>query len=252
MIRYPFDFSLLSLAIALIPAFVLWVGRQERLQRAALIPNTLWRNRVFGSICIIVCLTWGSFNASEQILNFLFQNVQGISALGAAVRFLPMLISSIVGNIITGVIVHRFQANNIVGLATAISCIATLLMAIVRSQWSYWVCTFPAIILNPAAGDVLFTISSLLISSIFPAETQGLAGGVFNTMGQIGKSVGLALVALIANSVTQSSGSEDDIQSDPGALMQGYRAAFWFCSALNAISLLVSVWGLSAIGNVGK
>lgn len=57
-IREPASIALLSVAFALIPVFVLWVGRQERLGRPAIIPNSLWRNRTFTTICLAVFMTW--------------------------------------------------------------------------------------------------------------------------------------------------------------------------------------------------
>ena len=99
------------------------------------------------------------------------------------------------------------------------------------------------------AEGALFTISNLLITSEFPARTQGLAGGVFNTISQIGKSVGLAIAALIANDVTSRSAHENRPNTE--ALMKGYRGAFWFCFALSGTALCVSALGLRKIGNVG-
>lgn len=90
-----------------------------------------------------------------------------------------------------------------------IACIAPLLMAVVNPDWTYWAMAFPAVFFNPLGADGLFTISNLLITSLFPAKMQGLAGGVFNTVSQIGKSVGLALVALSANQVSLALGDDD-------------------------------------------
>lgn len=47
-------------------------------------------------------------------------------------------------------------------------------------------------------------MSSLVISRAFPAGSQALAGGFFNTISQLWNSVGLAVVAAIADSVTES------------------------------------------------
>jgi hypothetical protein len=58
-IREPETLSLLILGLALIPSFILWVGRQEKLGRPAVIPNSLWRNRIFSVICIGVFVVWG-------------------------------------------------------------------------------------------------------------------------------------------------------------------------------------------------
>lgn len=40
-------------------------------------------------ICINVFIIWGAFNGFEQIINFFFQNVQELSVLDAALRFIP-------------------------------------------------------------------------------------------------------------------------------------------------------------------
>jgi MFS family permease len=49
-IRLPQNISLFVVSVALLVAFVFWVSRQERLGRPALIPNSLWKNKVFSCI----------------------------------------------------------------------------------------------------------------------------------------------------------------------------------------------------------
>jgi MFS family permease len=92
---------------------------------------------------------------------------------------------------------------------------------------------------------VLFTVSNLVISDAFPPEMQSLAGGVFNEVSQFGNSVGLAVTAAIAASITDRS-REDD------ALMEGYRAAFWTIFAGTVVVIAVSAGGLRHAGFVGK
>lgn len=67
----PANVAMLCIAVALLPIFVLWVGRQERLQKPAIIPNSLWRNRPFTCICITVFLTWAVFNALQYFATLL-------------------------------------------------------------------------------------------------------------------------------------------------------------------------------------
>lgn len=95
---------------------------------------------------------------------------------------------------------------------------------------------------------VLFTVSNLVISDAFPPEVQSIAGGVFNEVSQFGNSVGLAITAAIAASVTEHSGIEDHKL----ALMQGYRAAFWTIFAATSTVAVVCYFGLRRSGTVGK
>ncbi|KAF2478124.1 MFS general substrate transporter [Lindgomyces ingoldianus] len=241
--------AIIAISIILIPVFIFWVGRQEKLGRPAIIPNSLWRNRIFTSICIGVFLTWGVFNAIETFLSLFFQDVQEISAIQSSIRFLPAPISGALANLVMGLIAHKVRADWAVLFGTLMTCLGALLMAVIQPQWTYWVCAFPAMFLNPIGADALFTVSNLVITSVFPARTQALAGGVFNTIAQIGKSVGLATSAVIASSVTAQSGYKD--KEGPLALMEGFRAAFWYCFALSCATGLLFAWGLRGIGRVG-
>ncbi|KAL8953460.1 MAG: hypothetical protein Q9222_000664 [Ikaeria aurantiellina] len=249
-IREPRNIAMLTLGFSFLFGFVGWMHKREKEQKAALIPNSLWKDKVFTSICISVFLVWGSFNAVEQIGNFFFQNVQGLNALEAAIRFLPAVIMGCIANIIVGLLAHRIRGDWIVVLSIVLSWSSPLLMALVNPKSTYWAFAFPAILLNPIGADGLFTISNLVITSRFPVKTQGLAGGVFNTTSQIGKSVGLALTRLVANNITATSSVKD--KDAAPALMQGYRAGFWFLVALNTVSLCMSLWGLRKVGTVGR
>lgn len=109
---------------------------------------------------------------------------------------------------------------------------------------------FIAVLLNPVGFDGLYKISNLLITSVFPKKTQGLAGGVFNTFSCIGQSVSLALLATVSNRITVGSDYVD--KKSPEALLAGYRANSWLNLAMCGVSLGVSAWGLRRIGKVGK
>ncbi|KAF2876687.1 major facilitator superfamily domain-containing protein [Massariosphaeria phaeospora] len=248
-ITNPETLTTLVVSIALIPAFIFWVGRQERLGRPAIIPNSLWRNRIFTCICIGVFVTWGVFNAIETFLTLFFQDVQNISAIETSVRFLPAPVSGALSNIVMGLIAHKVRADWAVTVGITLTSIGALLMCIIQPEWSYWSCAFFAMFLNPIGADALFTISNLVITSVFPGKTQALAGGVFNTVAQIGKSVGLATSAVVASSITARSRYEH--KDSPAALMEGYRAAFWYIFALSAATIMLFVWGLRGIGKVG-
>ncbi|KAB8227943.1 MFS general substrate transporter [Aspergillus alliaceus] len=235
---------------SLIIFFIFWQGRQESHSRPTLIKNSLWKKVGFTCICINVFMIWGAFNAFEQMVNFFFQEVQRLSVLATSVRFIPVTVLGLLTSLTTGIILHRVRADTLINGATILSSVSPLLLALINPVWIYWRCAFFAMCLNPIAADVLFTVSSIIIAGMFPAETQGLAAGVFNTVSQFGRTIGLALVALIANSITEKDSTLD--KDSPGALMVGYRASFWFLFAMNITSLAVSLFGLRNIGNVGR
>lgn len=245
----PASITLFSIATALIPAFGFYVKRQERLGRKAIIPPSIWSNRVFSSLCTTVFMVWGSFNAVQFFLTLFFQSVQSLSALQTSIRFLPMVVTGTGTNFLTGWLVKRVRADILVLAAASVTTLSPLLMAIVNPAASYWTYAFFATACAPICADVLFTVANLLITSVFPPKTHGLAGGVFNTISNIGNSVGLAITAVVASSVTLSEKGKDESATE--MLMDGYRATFWLCFGANVLVLAIIGFGLRNIGKVG-
>jgi MFS family permease len=196
-----------------------------------------------------VFITWGTFNATEQLLTFVFQDVQKVSAIQASIYFLPAPVAGTISNIVMGSIAHKVNADRPVLIGNVLSTISPLILALMNPKASYWAFSFPAMALNAVGADTLFTVSNLVITSVFPGKTQALAGGVFNTVAQIGKTVGLASAAVIAASVSSNTGDKD--KESPEALMAGYRAAYWYCFALCLLTIVINFWGLRKIGKVG-
>lgn len=151
--------------------------------------------------------------------------------------------------VLIGFIVHRISAHWLVACGCTISAFGPFVMAFATPTSSYWSHAFLSNIFNPVGADSLYTVANLLITNVFPPRTHGLAGGVFNTVAQIGKSVGLALAAVIAASVTRNSGFAD--KTSPEALLVGYNATFWFCFAMIVVTCFIAVFGLKKAGKVG-
>ncbi|KAL3489239.1 major facilitator superfamily domain-containing protein [Aspergillus germanicus] len=238
---------LLVIALILLPIFVAWVGYQERHGRPALIPNSLWKNTVFSATCIIVFFAWAELNALQYFTSLYFQEIQHNSALHSSLMFIPMVIMGAATNIFTGYMVDKVKVGILVFVSGLISTISPLLMALVKPQWGYWRGPFIAMALSPVHADVLFTVSNLIISRAYPGQNQALAGAVFNSVSQVGNSVGLAVSAAIAASVTEHSGK----MGEEGTLI-GYRAAYWLMFAAMGVVCLVSWGGLRRGGMVGK
>ena len=99
-------------------------------------------------------------------------------------------------------------------------------------------------------SQVNFTVANLVITDIFPKETQALAGGVYQAVSQLGISIGIAVMAVVSNSVTDRSSPED--KSSPEALLKGFRAVFWACFGMMVLSTLVGMWGLRGRKSIGK
>jgi hypothetical protein len=176
-------------------------------------------------------------------------------------------------NIAIAFLISKVKVQYLVVISAVVSAIAPILMATVRIDENYWFAPFWALFLSPVNPDgrpslfsscicvpaarywlmmsgpaVLFTVSNLVISDAFPADLQSLAGGIFNVIAQFGNSVGLAVTAAIASSVTEHSSNPNH----EAALMEGYRAAFWTIFTSCTCVLLISYFGLRNGGTIGQ
>ena len=175
--------------------------------------------------------------------------MQHLSALQSSIRFFPSIVVGVALELSTGFFIHRLSVLRLVLISSLLSAGAPLLMALINSQWPYWYDAFFAQILSYFSVDVLFTVGILIVSDVFPARTQSLAGAVFNTLGQFGTSIGLCVMGVISNAVTRGSGYAD--KTSPDALLEGYRATFWASFAFMLIACCVAALGLRNIGKVG-
>lgn len=64
-IREPQSIALLVVSLLLLAAFPVWMDFQTKRQRPTLIPNAIWRNSAFTSICVSVFFCWASLNGIE-------------------------------------------------------------------------------------------------------------------------------------------------------------------------------------------
>ncbi|KAK8007314.1 hypothetical protein PG989_001304 [Apiospora arundinis] len=165
---------------ALMVVFVRWQARQQAHGLPRLIDRSMWENRSFWALCASNFIIWGTFNACEQLINLIFQEVQGKSAIEASLMFLPTPISAIIYDIIIGLILHRVSGTLIVASTNLLASFTPLMLALLDATWSYWSAIFPALLLSSVASDASFCVANTQFEEQFPGEMKGLASGDFH------------------------------------------------------------------------
>ncbi|KAL9113468.1 MAG: hypothetical protein Q9227_002509 [Pyrenula ochraceoflavens] len=253
--------TLLAISIILIIGSFVWMSVRERQGRKPLIPNSLWEKSRFSTICVMVAMCWAMSDSMDWFFSLLltdklcsryrsFQKVQGLSPLQAAIRYIPNGVIGIVTNFLVGPLVHRLPINFLVTTACLLSAAGPLIMALISPSWSYWTASFWSLLLLPTAQDVLFTVSSVIITETLPKSQHGLAGGVFNSISMLGSSTGITVMSIVSNSVIQKQSEADN--PPPGVLMAGYRTAFWADLGVAAGMTVVGAFGLRHVWYIGR
>jgi hypothetical protein len=152
-LKSPITIALLSVGAALLPSFFIWVSRQERLGKPALIPNSVWRQTSFTMVCLNVFFTWAAFNSFGYFATLYFQEVQMLSALQTSIRFLPTVVCGIMVNAAIGFLLRVTSAGTLVVVSSILTAAAAALMATANPDWPYWYAIFPAVFLSPTSSD---------------------------------------------------------------------------------------------------
>ena len=176
------------------------------------------------------------------LLGFFFMNslymqrVLGLNPLQIGFAFLPVAVT--IGVLSVGLsarLTTRF------GAPRALILVATGLALYVRLpvRSNYFVDLLPGmLLLGVGAGLVFPSLATLAMSSATESDS-GLASGLLNTTAQVGGALGLAVLATLAASETQSLRALGD--SAPVALTGGFRMVFGMSAALLVAAFVIAV-----------
>jgi MFS family permease len=213
--------GLLAAAAALLAAFVAIESRT----RSPLVPLRLFRLRNVATANVVGVL-WAAAMFAWFFLSALYlQLVLGYSPLEVGLAFLPSnLIMAAFSLGLSAKLVLRFGIRAPLALGLGLSAVGLVLFARAPVDGSFVVDVLPSmILLGFGAGMALNPVLLAAMSDVDPSEA-GLASGVVNTSFMMGGALGLAVLASLAASRTDSLLAAGD-----GALVAlngGYRVAF--------------------------
>ncbi|KAF2008716.1 MFS general substrate transporter [Aaosphaeria arxii CBS 175.79] len=174
---------------------------------------------------------WGIFSVYGTLF---FQNVWTISPLQIAVWYIPLGVAGLLFSVLEGFILHLVPGRVLLIISALCALGAQLLLALVPLDgWNYWAWIFPATIFSTIGIDFPTILMTVFITTKLPRAQQGLAGGVLNSVLQLGVALSLGLTDILQSAAVGKVG-----------LAQSYKYTFWFGIGAAAVSLvLVAVWG---------
>ena len=211
--------TLLTLAggVLLLAVFVVIQGsRREPLMRLSILgtPNLAAAN-------LAQLLLGAAWIPMWFFLNLYLQQVLGYGAFEGGAALLPMTVAIMIGMVVVAPrVIARLGVKTPIVLGMLLLAAGMVVLSLIRPDGSFAADVLPASLIA-AAGMSLAFIPSLgtAIQSAKPEE-GGLASGIVNTAYQVGSALGLAAMTAVASS------RGADRLGDPGALTDGYSAAF--------------------------
>jgi MFS family permease len=248
----PWVLTLLILSCLLFPVFIQWERRLEKAAaRPPLIKLSIFSSRVYCAAQAIVFIFWASFNNFLVFATYFYQDYQRLSVIQTTLRFLPSGITGLATVYVSSQLLSHVDGYAVAIWGTACVSVACLLFAVpIPPDTTYWAYGFPAMIILTLGGDTLYPCLSLFVMKSIPGEDQAMGAAIFQTLGQVGRSIGLAIATAIQIAVQDK--HEDGISSNNEVLLRGYRAANWFSFAIGVIAIAIAAYAFRGAGKLGK
>ncbi len=223
--------GMLGGAIALLAAFLVIETRVKE----PLMPLGLWKLRNVASANITGMLLAGAMFAWFFLSALYLQRVLGYSALQVGLAFLPgTLLWGASSLLLSDKLVMRFGIKPPLLAGLGFYLVALLLFARAPVDGNFFADVLPAMLVLGIGGGITFNpILLAAMSGVEPSEA-GLASGVVNTSFMMGGALGLAILASVAASRTDSLKSSGHGPLD--ALTGGYHLAFLIGAAFAVLA----------------
>lgn len=215
--------------LSLLAAFYVegWVAKQP------LLPADLFAIPCVTPLLFALLFFYGTLGIVLLYGTQYFQNILNATPLLVVAWYTPMVLGGLALALIEGFVLHLVPGRILLIISAfgALGC--QLLFANLPENPNYWAWLLPAMLLGTIGIDISITLASVFVTTQLPKARQGLAGGLLNSVLQLG-------VALLL-------GFSDILQSntvDKVGLEKSYKNTFWLGVGSAVAGLIVVVfWG---------
>ncbi|PRY34809.1 MDR family MFS transporter [Umezawaea tangerina] len=187
----------------------------------------LFGDRVFRTVNVVTVLAVAAFLGSLFVFPLLYQNAIGASASQTGLIGFPEAIGVMVGSQFATHVHRRLGARGHIAAALLAVAVGMVLLGLVNRSTDPWATRAIMFYLGVGMGNVLSATRASAFATLPPAKT-GMASALFNTSGQVGSAVGVAVLGgvLAAVGTTTASGEPN---------FTAYHAAFFVAAALMVV-----------------
>ena len=230
-----------AISLALLALFI---ARQTRAANP-LMPLRMFRSRNVSGANVIQALTVAGMFGMFFLGSLYMQQVLGYDALEIGLAFLPTTLAMGIMSIrYSDRLINRFGPKNVLipGLTLIGAGLALFTRTPVDGVYLEHVLP-PMLLLGIGAGSSFTSLMTLAMSGATPQDA-GLASGLVNTTAQVGAALGLAVLATL--SATRTESLIADGAAGAAAQVSGYHLAFWIGTALVAVAIAVATFVVEA------
>jgi EmrB/QacA subfamily drug resistance transporter len=210
-----------AVAVAALAGFGLLQARG----RHPLLPLSLFRSRTVSAAMVIGFAFMVGYYGLPFVMSLYLQQLRGLSALGAGVAFVPMMVVGGALTPFTARLAERFGARTLIALGLLSMAAGLTVIGLLPATAPVALLSALMILVGLAGPLVMPPVMALLLHAV-PARRAGVASGVFNASRQVGGALAVAVFgALLASRATFLPGLRISLLIAAGAGFAGAGSA---------------------------
>ena len=177
-------------------------GRLQARGRHPMLPLSLFRSRTVSAAVVIGFAFMVGYYGLPFVMSLYLQQLRGLSALGAGVTFVPMMVVGGALNPFTARLAERFGARMLIAGGLLSMTTGLVVVGLLPATAPVALLSALMILVGLAGPLVMPPVMALLLQAV-PGRRAGVASGVFNTSRQVGGALAIAVFGtLVASRAT--------------------------------------------------
>ncbi|HEV2711872.1 MAG TPA: MFS transporter, partial [Gaiellaceae bacterium] len=223
------------IAVVLVGIF-LW---RELRTDAPLVPLWIFRLKPVTVANAVGALLGGAIFGGFFLLTLYMQQVLGYSPLQAGVAFLATAGTTIPAAALSQGLVTRLGVKPVMLTGLLLMAFAYLWYTQLPTEGHFWTNLFVPFLASGFGLAFIFIPLSLAALTVVEDRISGISSGLLNTSQQIGGALGVAIMATIANTRSETLLKEGSSEAD--AFTGGYTLPFWVAAAFMLAGAVITV-----------
>jgi EmrB/QacA subfamily drug resistance transporter len=222
--------GILAAAILLFAVFLF----AERRASEPILPLDLFRNRTFSVGALLALLQMMVLMGFSLYLPLFFQGALAVSPTSAGLVMTPFSLSMVLGAVLSSMAVNKLKRSRIIAIVSALlMSVGALLIALMTPATSLLL-AIAFMVLTGIGTGTFFTLPMVAVQNAVPESRLGVSTAGLRYLGQLGATLGIAIVGTVVTSATSGNPmshlptSAASRQALSGALAHGFVAALVF------------------------
>jgi EmrB/QacA subfamily drug resistance transporter len=228
-------FLFTAVAVVLIALFLVRELRTD----APLVPLWIFRLRPVTVANAVGALLGGAIFGGFFLLTLYMQQVLGYSALEAGVAFLATAGTTIPAAAVSQALVTRIGVKPVMTAGLVLMSFSYLWFTQLPPDGTFWTHLFIPYLASGFGLAFIFIPLSLAALTVVEDRITGISSGLLNTSQQIGGALGVAIMATM--STTHSETLLEEGRSQPEAFTSGYNWAFWVAASFMVAGAVITL-----------